>query len=82
MDEQGTLRDLVAFIAKSLVDEPDAVEVRVREQDRALVVELRVAPGDMGKVIGRGGRIARAMRAVVRAAAVKSGTRVMLEILQ
>lgn len=82
MDGQGTLRDLVAFIARSLVDEPDAVEVRVREQDRTLVVELRVAPGDMGKVIGRGGRIARAMRAVVRAAAVKSGTRVMLEILQ
>lgn len=77
-----TLRDLVAFIARSLVDEPDAVDVRVREQDRALIVELRVAPADMGKVIGRGGRIARAMRAVVRAAAVKSGTRVMLEILQ
>ncbi|MGH2426376.1 MAG: KH domain-containing protein [bacterium] len=82
MDEQGTLRDLVAFIARSLVDEPAAVEVRVREQDRALVVELRVAPADMGKVIGRGGRIARAMRAVVRASAVKSGTRVMLEIVQ
>lgn len=69
-------------MARSLVDEPDAVDVRVREQDRALIVELRVAPADMGKVIGRGGRIARAMRAVVRAAAVKSGTRVMLEILQ
>ncbi len=53
----------------------------MREDDRALVVELRVAPGDMGKVIGRGGRIARAMRAVVRAAAIKSGRRILVEIL-
>lgn len=74
--------DLVAFITKSLVAEPDAVEVRVREEDRALVVEVRVAPGDMGKVIGRGGRIARAMRAVVKAAALRSGRRVLLEIMQ
>ena len=82
MDDEAALRDLVAFIAKSLVDDPAAVEVRVRGDDRALVVELRVAPGDMGKVIGRGGRIARAMRAVVRAAAIKSGRRVLVEILQ
>lgn len=80
MDE--ALGDLVAFIAKALVDDPAAVEVRVREDDRALVVELRVAPGDMGKVIGRGGRIARAMRAVVRAAAIKSERRILLEIIQ
>lgn len=82
MDDETALRDLVAFIAKSLVDDPAAVEVRVRGDDRALVVELRIAPGDMGKVIGRGGRIARAMRAVVRAAAIKSGRRVLVEILQ
>jgi predicted RNA-binding protein YlqC (UPF0109 family) len=82
MDDEGMLRDLVAFIARSVVDDPDAVDVQVREQDGAFIVELRVAPADMGKVIGRGGRIARAMRAVVRAAALKSGSRVMLEILQ
>lgn len=82
MDDEGMLRDLVAFIARSVVDNPDAVDVQVREQDGAFIVELRVAPSDMGKVIGRGGRIARAMRAVVRAAALKSGSRVMLEILQ
>lgn len=82
MDDEGMLRDLVAFIARSVVDDPAAVDVTVREQDRAFIVELRVAPADMGKVIGRGGRIARAMRTVVRAAALKSGSRVMLEILQ
>ena len=82
MDDEGMLRDLVAFIARSVVDDPAAVDVTVREQDRAFIVELRVAPADMGKIIGRGGRIARAMRTVVRAAALKSGSRVMLEILQ
>lgn len=76
------LRDLLAFIASSLVDDPGAVQVHLREEDRALVLELRVAPGDMGKVIGRGGRIVKAMRTVVKAAAVKSGRRVMVEILQ
>ncbi len=81
MDDEASLHDLVAFIAKALVEDPAAVEVRVREDDRALVVELRVAPGDMGKVIGRGGRIARAMRAVVKAAAFKSGRRILVEIL-
>ena len=56
------LQDLIAYIASSLVDDPDAVEVNVVEEDRATVLELTVAPDDLGKVIGKEGRTARAMR--------------------
>lgn len=76
------MRELVELIARSLVDDPDAVQVRVTEGDRGLVVELRVAPQDMGKVIGKQGRIAKALRTVVKAAAVRTGKRVTVEILQ
>lgn len=80
MAAEQSLHDLVEFIARFLVDDPAAVSVRAGPGEAGLLIELRVAPGDMGKVIGRQGRIARALRAVVRAAAVRHGVRVMLDI--
>jgi len=74
--------ELVEAIAKSLVDNPEAVEVREVEGRTASVIELRVAPEDMGKVIGKQGRIAKAIRTVVKAAATKSNKRVAVEIVQ
>ncbi len=74
--------ELVEAIAKSLVDHPEAVEVREVEGRTASVIELRVAPEDMGKVIGKQGRIAKAIRTVVKAAAIKSNKRVAVEIVQ
>lgn len=79
-DAQATLSQLVIFVVRTLVDQPDAVQVEVREDAQGVLVALRVAPADMGKVIGRQGRIARALRQVVRAAAVRAGTRAMLDI--
>jgi hypothetical protein len=79
-DARSTLSQLVTFVVRTLVDQPDAVRVEVREDSQGLLVELRVAAADMGKVIGRQGRIARALRQVVRAAAVRAGTRAMLDI--
>lgn len=75
------MRELVEFLAKSLVDNPDQVSVNVVESDKSLVLELRVAPEDMGKVIGKQGRIAKAIRAIVKAAATREGKRVMVEIM-
>lgn len=74
------MKALVAFIARELVDHPEAVEVREVEDERGLRLELRVAPEDMGKVIGRQGRIARALRTVVKAASLRAGRRVTVEI--
>ncbi|HEY3247038.1 MAG TPA: KH domain-containing protein [bacterium] len=76
------MRELVEFITKSLVDEPAAVRVTQVDGEHAVVLEVRVAALDMGKVIGKQGRIARALRAVVKAAAVRAGKRVMVEIVQ
>ncbi|MBE6034561.1 KH domain-containing protein [Aminipila sp.] len=73
---------LVEAIAKSLVDDPDAVEVKEIEGKQAIVIELRVAPNDMGKVIGKQGRIAKALRTVVKAAATKANKKVIVEIVQ
>ncbi len=67
------MRELLEFLARELVDDPDAVEVVETSDDRGPVLTLTVAPDDMGKVIGRGGRTARAIRAVVRAAAAREG---------
>ncbi|MDR3085281.1 MAG: KH domain-containing protein [Christensenellaceae bacterium] len=75
------MRELVEYIAKSLVDSPDAVEVRELRGETGLIIELHVAPEDMGKVIGRQGRIAKAIRAVVKAAGLRRGEPAMLEIL-
>ena len=73
--------ELVEYIAKSLVDHPEQVEVREIQGETGLILELRVAPEDMCKVIGKQGRIAKAIRAVVKAASLKQGTPAMLEIL-
>ena len=73
--------ELVKFIAQSLVDNPDAVEVREIEGEQSIIIELRVAPEDMGKVIGKQGRIAKAIRTVVKAAATKENKRAIVEIL-
>ena len=76
------MKELVEVIAKSLVDYPDEVVVTETENEKAIVLELRVAQSDMGKVIGRQGRIAKAIRAVVKAASSKSDKKVVVEILQ
>ncbi len=76
------MRELVELLAKALVDNPDAVQVTEIEGEKSIIVELRVASEDMGKVIGKQGRIARAIRTVTKAAAAKAGKRVAVEILQ
>ncbi len=75
------MRDLVEYIAKALVDHPDKVEVRQVEGERSIILELKVAPEDMGKVIGKQGRIAQAIRTVAKAAALRAGKNVHVEIL-
>jgi predicted RNA-binding protein YlqC (UPF0109 family) len=75
-DEEGsTLSDVLEFIAREIVDEPDAVEVTEEADSRGVVLTLRVAKDDMGKVIGKGGRTARAIRTVVKAAGIRAGVR-------
>jgi uncharacterized protein len=74
--------ELLAYLARELVDDPEAVRVETEERDGALVLVLHVAPGDLGKVIGRGGRIVRALRAIMRASAVREGRRVLVEIAE
>jgi uncharacterized protein len=74
------MSELLAYLARELVDDPDAVSVETEERDDGLVYVLHVAPDDLGKVIGRGGRIARSLRTLVRASAVRDGRRVFVEI--
>jgi predicted RNA-binding protein YlqC (UPF0109 family) len=74
--------ELLAHLARRLVDNPDAVEVEEVRQEGATVLQLRVAPDDVGKVIGRQGRIARALRAIVRASGARTHRRVVLEIME
>mgnify|MGYP000976662951 CR=1 FL=1 len=76
------MKELVELIAKSLVDYPEQVDVKQVEGEHSVILELRVAPDDMGKGIGKQGRIAKAIRTVVNAAAVKDKKRVMVEIVQ
>ena len=76
------MAELVEYLARRLVDEPDAVRVERGERDGALVLRLHVAPDDVGKVIGRRGRIARALRTVVRAGGARGDRRVLLEIVE
>ena len=75
------MKELVEVIAKSLVDYPDDVVVTEKESRRSIVVELKVAPSDMGKVIGKQGRIAQAIRTVVKAAASGEDKKVIVDIL-
>jgi predicted RNA-binding protein YlqC (UPF0109 family) len=74
-------KDLVEYIVKSLVDDPAGVVVNVIEGEKSTILELRVAPEDIGKVIGKHGRIAKAIRTILLAATMKDGKRVALEIL-
>ncbi len=74
-------KELVEFVVRNLVDNPDAVNVNVIEGDKATVLELSVAPEDIGKVIGKQGRIAKAIRTLISASSSKSGRHISLEIL-
>jgi predicted RNA-binding protein YlqC (UPF0109 family) len=74
------LADLLAYLARQLVDDPDAVRVEEEQRDDTVVLHLRVAKEDVGKVIGRRGRIARALRAIVRAGGARQRRRLILEI--
>ncbi len=76
----SNMKELVEVIAKSLVDLPDKVVVTERETEKGLVLELKVDPTDMGKVIGKQGRIAKAIRSVVKAAASREDKKVIIEI--
>lgn len=75
-------KDLIEYIAKSLVDDPSAVSVQEVEGEKSAIIELRVASSDIGKVIGKYGRIAKALRTVLSASATKTGKRYSLEILE
>jgi predicted RNA-binding protein YlqC (UPF0109 family) len=80
-EEKTMEKDLIEYIAKSLVDDPSAVSVSVVEGEKSTVLELRVASGDIGKVIGKHGRIAKAIRTVLQASVTNSGKHTILEIL-
>ena len=75
------MKELVEVIAKALVDHPEEVSVNEKNEGRTIVLELHVAEGDMGKVIGKQGRIAKAIRSVVKAAAAKEDKNVVVDIL-
>jgi len=74
-------KDLVEYMVRSLVDHPDDVEIREIEGEKSTILELKVTKDDIGKVIGKHGRIARAIRTIINASATNSGKRVVLEIL-
>jgi predicted RNA-binding protein YlqC (UPF0109 family) len=80
--EVAAMRELIEYIAKSLVDRPEDVSVKETEGEKTTIVELRVAQEDLGKVIGKQGRTARAMRTILNAAGTKIGKRCVLEILE
>ena len=75
------MKELLTYIARSLVDDPDAVSVTQSETPVEMVLELRVAPGDMGKVIGRQGRIAKEIRALMRSVAQRQGKKISVDIV-
>ncbi len=76
------MEELVRYIASNLVDDPNAVVVKSHADGNEMIIELSVAPSDMGKVIGRQGRIAKAIRTVVKAASVKEDKKYMVEIVE
>ena len=79
--EGVVLKELLEYLAKSLVDKPDEVHVEATETDTTVVLELTVAKDDGGKVIGKQGRIARALRTIIKASAVRDGKRAIVEIV-
>ena len=74
-------KEFLLYIIKALVDEPDEVEINVVEGEKSTIFELKVAPSDIGKVIGKNGRIAKAIRTILNAATAKTGKRISLDIL-
>ncbi len=76
------MRELLLLLAKALVDHPDQVQVQQVEGQQSVILEIRVAPEDVGKIIGKQGRIIRAIRAVIKAAAAKEGKKAAVEVLQ
>ncbi len=74
-------KEFLLYIIKALVDEPDEVEINVVEGEKSTIFELKVAPNDIGKVIGKSGRIAKAIRTILNAAIARSGKRISLDIL-
>ncbi|MDD3719206.1 MAG: KH domain-containing protein [Actinomycetota bacterium] len=75
------MKDLLEYLAKALVDNPEGVEVTAVEGERSVILQLRVDPDDVGKVIGKKGRIAQAMRTLVKASATKEGRNAIVEII-
>ena len=75
------MKEVLEYIARNLVDEPDSVQVTEERSEGTVILKLAVAPGDVGKVIGRGGRTARAIRDVVRAAGTRAGVTAVVEIV-
>ena len=76
------MRDLVEFLTRTLVEDPDAVSVEEVDENGDIVLEVSVADEDLGRVIGRGGRVANALRTIAKASGTRSETRVMVEILE
>jgi len=81
-EREFAMREFVDFVIRHLVDNPEAVDVTEVSGQRTTVYELRVAPGDLGKVIGKGGQTAKAIRTLLAAAAARKGKRAVLEILE
>jgi len=79
---EGQMKQLIEYIAKALVDHPDQVHVEEITGARSIIYELSVAPSDMGRVIGKRGRVANAMRSLLRVASTRSGKRAILEIVE
>jgi predicted RNA-binding protein YlqC (UPF0109 family) len=76
------MKELLRFMTSYLVDDPDQVRIETLEGQRAMILQIYVAPEDMGKVIGRNGRVAKAMRELIRAAAMREGKSAIVEIIQ
>jgi predicted RNA-binding protein YlqC (UPF0109 family) len=76
------MKDLIQYIVKALVDNPDKVDVKEIAGEKSIIYELRVGEGDLGKVIGKEGRTAKAIRTIITAAAMKQGKRTVLEIIE
>lgn len=82
MYEEPDLKDLIEFIAKALVDDPDSVSVSAVESETSVIIELRVTPDDVGKVIGKSGQTAKALRKILSAAATKHRKKSLLQIIE
>ncbi len=76
------MKDLITYIVKALVDNPDKVEIKELAGEKSIIYELRVGEGDLGKVIGKEGRTAKAIRTIITAAAMKQGKRTVIEIIE